>query len=67
MQGRRLKNKFYHERARAQCLAWAQGRAYHEPINDECCPDYSCCDPSLFTQDEAERWEYYHRHYGMLQ
>ena len=54
----------YYERARNQSLAWAQGRPYHEPINDECCPDFSCCEPDLFTQDEAERWRMHAKHYG---
>lgn len=54
----------YHERARNQSLAWAQGRPYHEPINDECCPDFSCCEPDLFTKDEAERWRMHAKQYG---
>jgi hypothetical protein len=54
----------YRERARIQALAWALGRVYHEPINDECCPDFSCCHPDLFCQDEGDRWMHYHREYG---
>lgn len=54
----------YRERARVQCLVWAQGRPYHEPVNDECCPDFSCCRPSLFMKDEAERWQHYHDRFG---
>lgn len=54
----------YHERAKAQMLAWAQGRSYHEPINDECCPDFSCCRPDLFVSDPAQRWYQYHQQYG---
>jgi hypothetical protein len=53
----------YRERARTQCLAWAQGRPYHEPINDECTPDFSCCFPDMISPDD-ERWEYYHKRYG---
>jgi hypothetical protein len=54
----------YRERARIQMLAWAQGRSYHEPVNDECCPDFSCCRPDLFITDAAERWALYHAEYG---
>lgn len=50
---------------KAQCLAWAQGRSYHEQIDDECVPDFSCCVPDLFTTDDAERWDYYRRRYGV--
>lgn len=54
----------YKERARNQSLAWAQGRPYHEPINDECCPDFSCCFPDLFTKDETQRWHWHAKHHG---
>jgi len=57
----------YRERSRIQCLAWAEGRSYHEPINDECTPDFSCCFPSLFEADASERWRYYHRRFGRQQ
>lgn len=46
----------YQRRVRAQTLAWAMGKPYHEPVTDECCPDFSCCIPELFTEDEAARW-----------
>lgn len=45
----------YLRRVRAQTLAWISGRAYHDPITDECCPDFSCCVPKLFTQDAEQR------------
>lgn len=54
----------YRERAKTQCLQWAIGNPYHEPHNDECCPDFSCCYPDLFTEDDGERWATYRREYG---
>lgn len=54
----------YHERARLQCLAWVEGKIYHNQIDDECCPDFSCCIPDLFEVDQTKRWKYYHRHHG---
>lgn len=54
----------YRERARNQSLIWAQGRPYHEPVNDECCPDFSCCFPNLFTQDAEKRWQAHAAQYG---
>lgn len=54
----------YEERARAQLVSWAFGRPYHEPHNDECCPDFSCCYPELLTADPAERWRQYRERYG---
>jgi hypothetical protein len=58
--------KEYYERARLQALEWARGNVYHEPINDECAPDFSCCAPDLFINDEGERWRYYHKQFGRL-
>ena len=49
----------YAERVKAQTLAWAKGRSYHNTVDDECCPDFSCCIPDLFEQDEGKRWQAY--------
>jgi hypothetical protein len=57
----------YHERAHSQMLSWAMGKPYHEPHNDECCPDFSCCFPDLFTTDATERWARYQARYGAHQ
>jgi hypothetical protein len=54
----------YQERVRQQTLAWAQGRPYHNNLDDECCPDFSCCQPALFETDEAARWALYHVEHG---
>jgi hypothetical protein len=58
------RNPRYKERAKAQALAWAQGRPYHETFNDECCPDFSCCFPHMFEKDAKKRWEQYRREWG---
>lgn len=50
-------------RVRAQLLSWAMGNPYHEPVNDECCPDFSCCVPDLLTE-ETQRWRCYRDKYG---
>jgi hypothetical protein len=54
----------YRERARVQMLLWAMGRPTHNKIDGECCPDFSCCEPDMFTKDETERWRRYHAQYG---
>lgn len=54
----------YDQRVHDQLLSWAMGKPYHEPVIDECCPDFSCCFPDLFTQDEAERWSRYRDRYA---
>jgi hypothetical protein len=40
------------------------GNPYHNKIDDECCPDFSCCVPDMFEQDREKRWEHYQRRYG---
>lgn len=54
----------YRERHRSQCLSWAMGNPYHNKVDDECCPDFSCCVPDMFEQDHMKRWEHYQRRYG---
>lgn len=60
-----LKNIYQRrERARVQCLRWAMGQSYHNRVDDECCPDFSCCQPELFEKDQSKRWQAYHDEYG---
>lgn len=54
----------YRERCRVQALNWAMGKPVHNRIDDECCPDFSCCQPDMFEKDEARRWATYHREHG---
>lgn len=56
----------YRQRAKTQMFSWAQGNSYHELINNECCPDFSCCFPNLFTSDVNKRWQLYREKYGDL-
>ncbi len=57
----------YRERARVQALKWAMGKPYHNRVDDECCPDFSCCRPDMFEEDDAKRWATYHKEYGRQQ
>lgn len=54
----------YQERVHSQTLSWAKGHPYHDKLTDECCPDFSCCRPDMFTKNEAERWDMYRKRYG---
>lgn len=45
----------YQKRAHQQSVEWANGRSVHNIIDDECCPDFSCCTPSCFINDRFER------------
>lgn len=53
----------YTDRAVKQSQEWAFGRPYHNQIDDECVPDFSCCIPDLFTKDKEMREA---RHYRLL-
>lgn len=52
-------HRAYLARVKAQTFAWAQGRPYHNRVDDECCPDFSCCNPELFETDPDKRWAKY--------
>ena len=45
----------YRDRNKRQLYLWLSGISEHNQVDDECCPDFSCCVPSLFTKDYNER------------
>lgn len=47
----------YHERVIAQTRRWVNGQPMHNRVDNECCPDFSCCRPELFTTDRDDREE----------
>lgn len=49
----------YQQRSIDQGRAWVAGESKHNQIDDECCPDFSCCVPTLFEQDRAKRVQSY--------
>lgn len=49
----------YNQRCIEQGLKWVAGESIHNHIDDECCPDFSCCQPGLFERDRAKRVEEY--------
>ena len=54
----------YDARSKSQMLAWALGSPYHDHVIGECCPDFSCCYPDMFTKDSNERWRRYRERYA---
>ena len=48
----------YRRRVRQQTRAWIEGRSLHNNVDNECCPDFSCCEPKLFVADKSEREAY---------
>lgn len=42
---------------------WLEGKSVHNPTTNECCPDFSCCVPSL-QMSAIERWNYVKRHHA---
>jgi hypothetical protein len=49
----------YKLRSLAQAEAWVRGESKHNDIDNECCPDFSCCRPDLFIFDRLCRLEIY--------
>jgi hypothetical protein len=40
-----------------QVKLWVEGDPRHNSVRDECCPDFSCCDPSsLAPLEERQRF-----------
>lgn len=48
-------NSRYEERALFQLELWRRGLAVHNDIDDECCPDFSCCRGPKFLASPALR------------
>lgn len=45
----------YQRRVIEQGRAWVEGDARHNVVDDECCPDFSCCAPACFVTERGER------------
>ena len=45
----------YAESVTHQVKHWAAGIPTHNPVRDECCPDFSCCVPSMLMPEPARR------------
>lgn len=51
----------YQQRALAQAKQWISGESVHNTIDDECCPDFSCCEPNLFTRNRLSRIDHFNK------
>ncbi len=38
-----------------QLAEWLKGNPVHNKIRDECCPDFSCCEPRLLWPEERRQ------------
>ena len=39
-----------------QLEEWVRGNPMHNPIRDECCPDFSCCHEKMIDEDSRKRF-----------
>jgi len=44
------------EGVREQLEEWVKGNPVHNPMRDECCPDFSCCHPALLWPEEKRKF-----------
>ena len=51
----------YQIRCIDQGRAWVNGASKHNIIDDECCADFSCCEPQLFELDRCKRIERFNK------
>jgi len=47
-----------------QLESWLKGMSIHNDSTDECCPDFSCCEPSLLASKEDRQLFYNAWHNG---
>lgn len=47
-----MKEDNYKERSKYQLDEWVRGNSIHNDIDNECCPDFSCCQPGLLQPKE---------------
>ena len=51
----------YEDRVIQHTLLWVNGIRKHNEIDNECLPDFSCCIPNLYTEDDEKRRASYQR------
>ena len=39
-----------------QLEEWVRGNPMHNPIRDECCPDFSCCQGDMMEEEVRKRF-----------
>lgn len=47
-----IKGNTYKERANHQLNEWVKGNSIHNDVDNECCPDFSCCNNEIDTPIE---------------
>ena len=47
--------KTYKSRVKCQTNYWLNGKSIHNHIDDECCPDFSCCKPHLLADKKTRK------------
>lgn len=52
----------YQLRSLRQSYSWLNGKPYHNYKDGECCFDFSCCHPDIYTKDYEKRLKRVNRH-----
>jgi len=50
-----LAGETYKQRVKSQTDEWVKGNPIHNTVDDECCPDFSCCKPELLQPEEIRK------------
>lgn len=50
-----IKGETRQERINYQLDEWAKGNSIHNDVDNECCPDFSCCTPELLASEEERK------------
>lgn len=54
-----IEGETYQDRVISQSILWLNCKPIHNHVDGECCIDFSCCEPDLFTKDLDERKKLY--------
>jgi len=51
----KIQGRTYKQRVEYQIDQWVKGKSIHNDIENECCPDFSCCKPEFLASEEMRK------------
>lgn len=53
--GKIIQGDTYEERIAYQIEEWVKGNSIHNTVEDECCPDFSCCNKDMLADEKVRK------------
>lgn len=51
----KIKGNTYAQRVKHQTDEWVNGNPIHNTVDNECCPDFSCCKPEFLQSKDVRK------------